>query len=64
MIDKSMSNIDWEQISTQFIIRSEGFKSGQRASTVINGKNVKVHKSVLSSEKENEAEKLLIIKML
>ena len=57
MIDKSMSNIDWSKSAFEVHNQIRGLQSWPCASTVINGKNVKVHKSVLSSEKGNEAGK-------
>ena len=59
MIDKSMSNIDWSKSAFEVHNQIRGLQSWPCASTVINGKNVKVHKSVLSSEKVNEAGKVV-----
>ncbi len=59
MIDKSMSNIDWSKSAFEVHNQIRGLQSWPCASTVINGKNVKVHKSVLSSEKGNEAGKVV-----
>ncbi len=59
MIDKSMSNIDWSKSAFEVHNQIRGLQSWPCASTVINGKNVKVHKSVLSSEKGNEAGKIV-----
>lgn len=59
MIDKTMSNIDWSKSAFEVHNQIRGLQSWPCASTVINGKNVKVHKSVLSSEKGNEAGKVV-----
>ncbi len=59
MIDKSMSNIDWSKSAFEVHNQIRGLQSWPCASTIINGKNVKVHKSVLSSEKGNEAGKVV-----
>ena len=59
MIDKSRSNIDWSKSAFEVHNQIRGLQSWPCASTVINGKNVKVHKSVLSSEKGNEAGKVV-----
>ncbi len=59
MIDKSMSNIDWSKSAFEVHNQIRGLQSWPCASTVINGKNVKVHKSVLSSEQGNEAGKVV-----
>lgn len=50
MIDKSMCNIDWNKSAFEIHNQIRGLQSWPCASTVINGKNIKIHKSVLSSE--------------
>lgn len=59
MIDKSMCNIDWNKSAFEIHNQIRGLQSWPCASTVINGKNVKLHKSVLSNEKGNEAGKIV-----
>ncbi|MDE5995735.1 MAG: methionyl-tRNA formyltransferase [Eubacterium sp.] len=59
MIDKSMCNIDWNKSAFEIHNQIRGLQSWPCASTVINGKNVKIHKSVLSEEKGNEAGKIV-----
>lgn len=59
MIDKSMSSIDWSKTAFEIHNQIRGLQSWPCASTVINGKNVKIHKSVLSREKGNEAGKIV-----
>lgn len=55
MIDKSMCAIDWNKSAFEIHNRIRGLQSWPVATTVINGKNVKIHKSVLSSEKADDA---------
>ncbi len=59
MINKSMSSIDWNKTAFQIHNQIRGLQSWPCASTVINGKNVKIHKSVLSRENGNEAGKIV-----
>ena len=58
-IDKSMCNIDWNKSAFEVHNQIRGLQSWPCASTVINGKNVKIHKSVLSSENGSEAGKIV-----
>lgn len=55
MISKDMSPIDWNKSAFEVHNLIRGLQSWPAASTVINGKNVKIHKSVLSDETGNEA---------
>ena len=59
MIDKSMSNIDWNKSAFEIHNQIRGLQTWPCASTVINGKNVKIHKSVLSNEKGNDSGKIV-----
>ncbi|MEZ3421264.1 MAG: methionyl-tRNA formyltransferase [Eubacterium sp.] len=54
MIDKSMSNIDWSRTAFEIHNQIRGLQTWPAASTFINGKSVKIHKSVLSGECGNE----------
>ncbi|MDE6658542.1 MAG: methionyl-tRNA formyltransferase [Eubacterium sp.] len=54
-IDKSMSNIDWNKSAFEVHNQIRGLQTWPCASTVINGKIVKIHKSVLSCEIGSEA---------
>ena len=55
MIDKSMSPIDWNRSAFEIHNQIRGLQSWPCASTTISGKNVKIHKSVLSSENGDKA---------
>lgn len=55
MIDKSMCNIDWKKSAFEVHNLIRGLQSWPVATTVINGKTVKIHKSVLSDKTGNEA---------
>lgn len=59
MIDKSMCGIDWSRTAFEIHNQIRGLQNWPVASTVLNGKNVKIHKSVLSSETGNEAGKIV-----
>lgn len=59
MIDKSMSSIDWSRSAFEIHNQIRGLQTWPAASTLIYGKNVKIHKSVLSSENGNEAGKIV-----
>lgn len=59
MIDKSMSNINWNKSAFEIHNQIRGLQSWPCASTVINDKKVKIHKSVLSNETGNEAGKIV-----
>ncbi|MDE6123624.1 MAG: methionyl-tRNA formyltransferase, partial [Eubacterium sp.] len=48
MIDKSMCSIDWNKTAFEIHNQIRGLQSWPVAITKINGKNVKIHKSVLS----------------
>ena len=48
MIDKSMCSIDWNKSAFEIHNQIRGLQSWPVAITTINGKNVKIHKSVLS----------------
>lgn len=50
MISKDMSPIDWSRSSFEVHNLIRGLQTWPAASTVINGKTVKIHKSVLSNE--------------
>lgn len=59
MIDKSMSSIDWSRSAFEIHNQIRGLQTWPAASTLICGKNVKIHKSVLSTENGNEAGKIV-----
>ncbi len=48
MIDKSMCTIDWSKSAFEIHNQIRGLQSWPVASTKINGKNLKIHKSILS----------------
>lgn len=50
MIDKSMCEIDWNKSAFEIHNQIRALQSSPAAVTVINGRPVKIHKSVLSSE--------------
>lgn len=55
MIDKSICNIDWSKSALEVHNLIRGLQTWPCASTVINGKTVKIHKSVLSNKIGNGA---------
>ena len=55
MIDKSICAIDWNKSAFEVHNLIRGLQSWPVASTVLNGKTVKIHKSVLSDKTGNEA---------
>ena len=59
MIRKDMSPIDWSKSAFEVHNQIRGLQTWPAASTVINGKNVKIHKSVLSDASGNEAGKIV-----
>lgn len=59
MIDKSICAIDWNKSAFEVHNLIRGLQSWPVASTVINGKTVKIHKSVLSDKTGNEARKIV-----
>lgn len=59
MIDKSMCNINWSRSAFEIHNHIRGLQNWPVASTTINGKNVKIHKSVLSGECGDDAGKIV-----
>lgn len=59
MIDKSMCLIDWNKTAFEIHNQIRGLQSWPVALTKINGKNLKVHKSVLSEQTGNDAGKIV-----
>ena len=55
MISKDMSAIDWNKPAFEIHNLIRGLQTWPAASTVLNGKTVKIHKSVLSDQSGNEA---------
>lgn len=54
-ITKELSPIDWNKSALEVHNQVRGLQSWPCASTVINGKNVKIHKTVLSDKSGNKA---------
>ncbi|MDE6469786.1 MAG: methionyl-tRNA formyltransferase [Eubacterium sp.] len=54
-ITKELSTIDWNKSALEVHNQVRGLQSWPCASTVINGKNVKIHKTVLSDKSGNKA---------
>lgn len=54
-ITKELSPIDWSKSALEIHNQVRGLQSWPCASTVINGKNVKIHKTVLSDKSGNKA---------
>lgn len=59
MIDKSMCPIDWSKSAAEIHNQIRGLQTWPAASTAISGKNVKIHKSVLSNYSGNHAGKVV-----
>lgn len=59
MIDKSMCMIDWNKSAFEIHNQIRGLQSWPVALTKFNGKNLKIHKSVLSDATGNEAGKVV-----
>lgn len=59
MIDKSMCEIDWNKSAFEIHNQVRGLQSWPVALTKLNGKNVKIHKTVLSDETGNCAGKIV-----
>ncbi len=62
MIDKSMCGIDWNKSAFEIHNQIRALQSSPAAVTVINGKPVKIHKSVLSGETGSGAGKVISAK--
>lgn len=59
MIDKSMSAIDWNKSAIEIHNQIRGLQTWPVATTVICGKNVKIHKSILNNIQGNEPGKVV-----
>lgn len=59
MIDKSMCMIDWNKSAFEIHNKIRGLQSWPVALTKLNGKNLKIHKSVLSNVLANDAGKIV-----
>lgn len=59
MIDKSMCMIDWNKSAFEIHNKIRGLQSWPVALTKLNGKNLKIHKSVLSNVLANDTGKIV-----
>lgn len=59
MIDKSMCMIDWNKSAFEIHNKIRGLQSWPVALTKLNGKNLKIHKSLLSNVLANDAGKIV-----
>lgn len=62
MIDKSLCKIDWNKSAFEIHNKIRGLQTWPAASAVIGGRNIKVHKSVLSQEKGGSAGEVICCK--